>query len=85
MSRMAHLRMHAQQLYADLGNLAESGQPDVGKPIASIYNALLEQAKEGFPEDKLVGTLTPIGDGLHPRVVQALTGQLTLVLGGFGN
>jgi hypothetical protein len=81
---MAQLNVHANQLYTDLGNLADSGQPQIGKMLATVYNALLEQAREGFPEDKLVGTLTPIGEGLHPRVLQALTGQLTLVLGGFG-
>lgn len=70
----AQLRIHAQQLYTDLGNLAESGQPEVGNLLANVYNTLLEQAKAGFPEDKLVGTLTPIGEGLHPRVLQALTG-----------
>jgi hypothetical protein len=80
---MAQLNTHAQQLYSDLGNLAESGQPEVGERLANFYNALLEQAKKGFPEDELIETLTPVGDGLHPRVLQALVGQLTLVLGGF--
>jgi hypothetical protein len=80
---MAQLNIHAQQLYTDLGNLAECGQVEVGKLLANVYNTLLEQAREGFPEDKLIGTLTPIGEGLHPRVLQALAGQLTLVLGGF--
>jgi hypothetical protein len=78
---MALLAAHAQQLYTDLGNLAESGQMKVGVPLADVYNTLLEQAKKGFPEDKLIGTLTPVGDGMHPRVLQALVGQLRLVLG----
>jgi hypothetical protein len=39
---------------------------------------------EGYPEDKLIGTLTPVGEGMHPSVLQALAGQLTIVLGGFG-
>ncbi len=63
---------------------AESGEPKVGGLLAKVYNELLEQAKKGFPEDQLVDTLTPVGEALHPRVLQALTGQLTLVLGGFG-
>ena len=78
---MAQLNAHAMQLYTDLGNLADSGQPEVGKPLANVYNTLLEQAREGFPEDKLIGTLTPVGEGMHPRVLQALVGQLRLVLG----
>lgn len=79
--RMAQLNAHANQLYIDLGHLAESGQPEVGQALADVYNTLLEQAKKGFPEDRLIGTLTPIGEGLHPRVLQALAGQLRLVLG----
>lgn len=82
--RMALLKVHAAQLYTDLGSLAESGESKVGKLLADVYNTLLEQAREGYPEDKVIGTLTPIGEALHPRVLQALAGQLTLVLGGFG-
>ena len=78
---MAQLNEHAHQLYGDLGNLAESGVPEVGKPLADVYNTLLEQAKKQFPQDRLIGTLTPINDGMHPRVLQALAGQLRLVLG----
>lgn len=78
---MAPLNSHANQLYIDLGLIAESGGLKVGKPLADVYNALLEQAKEGFPEDRLIGALRPVGDGMHPRVVQALVGQLRLVLG----
>jgi hypothetical protein len=82
--RMAQLKTHAQQLYTDLGHLAESGEAEVGEPLADVYNTLLEEAKKNFPTDKLVETLMPITKGLHPRVVQALAGQLTTVLGGFG-
>jgi hypothetical protein len=78
---MAQLNIHANQLYGDLGHLAESGIVEVGRPLADVYNTLLEQAKKGFPEDRLIGTLTPIGEGMHPRVLQALAGQLQLVLG----
>ena len=78
---MARLHEHAQRLYVDLGLLAESGAREVGDPLANVYNTLLEQAKKGFPEDRLMDTLTPVGDGMHPRVLQALTGQLGLVLG----
>ncbi len=80
---MAQLNAHAQQLYADLDSLAQSSK-EVGKPLSDVYNALLGQAKEGFPEDQIIGTLRPIGEAMHPRVLQALVGQLTLVLGGFG-
>jgi hypothetical protein len=79
----AQLRIHAAQLYTDLGRLADDGASDIGL-LADVYNTLLGQASKGFPEDKMIGTLTPVGEGLHPRVLQALTGQLTLVLGGFG-
>jgi hypothetical protein len=78
---MAQLNAHAQQLYTDLGNLAESGQAKVGGALADVYNTLLEQAKKGFPEDKLIGALKPVGEAMHPRVLQALAGQLRLVLG----
>lgn len=79
--RMAQLNVHANQLYIDLGHLAESEQSEVGKPLADVYNTLLGQAKKGFPTDRLVGTLEPVGEGMHPRVLQALAGQLRLVLG----
>ncbi len=78
---MAQLNEHAQRLYIDLGLLAESGAAEVGKPLADVYNTLLEQAKKFFPEDRLIGTLAAVGDAMHPRVLQALTGQLGLVLG----
>ncbi len=81
MLRMAQLNVHAKQLYTDLGHLAESGEAQVGQPLANLYNALLEQAQKITSDDRLIGALTPIGDGLHPRVVQALAGQLELVLG----
>ncbi|HEV7942869.1 MAG TPA: hypothetical protein VGP17_08730 [Solirubrobacteraceae bacterium] len=79
---MAQLNIHADQLYVDLGQLAESGLGQVGKPLADVYNELLAQAKTLVPEDKLIGTLTPVGEGMHPRVLQGLVGQLRLVLGG---
>jgi hypothetical protein len=78
---MAQLHEHAEWLYNDLGHLAESGLTEVGKPLADVYSTLLEQAKKQIPEDRLIDTLKPIGDGTHPRVLQALTGQLRLVLG----
>jgi hypothetical protein len=78
---MAALNAHAKQLYIDLGFLGESQVGQVGKHLAQLYNTLLEQARERFPEDPLIGTLTPVGDGTHPRVLQALAGQLLLVLG----
>src|SRR5665213_915634 len=78
---MAQLNEHAQRLYIDVGLLAESGVAEVGKPLAEVYNALLEQAKKGFPNDRLIGTLEPVAEAMHPRVLQALTGQLGLVLG----
>jgi hypothetical protein len=77
---MAQLSVHAEQLYGDLGALAESMR-EVGQPIADVYNTLLQEAKKGFPEDRLIGTLKPVGDGMHPRMLQALVGQLRLVLG----
>jgi hypothetical protein len=79
---MAQLNAHAKQLYDDLGSLAESGEAEIGQPLANVYNALLEQAQKISSDDRLIGVLTPVGDGLHPRVVQALAGQLKLVLGG---
>lgn len=80
---MAQLTEHVHQLYVDLGSLAESGQREVGQPLANVYNTILERAREKFPEDRLIGTLTPVGDGMHPRVLQALAGQLRLVLNGW--
>jgi len=78
---MAQLNAHANQLYIDLGHVAEGDAPEVGKPLADVYNTLLEQAKKGFPTDRLVGTLEPVGEAMHPRVLQALVGQLRLVFG----
>jgi hypothetical protein len=78
---MAQISEHAKRLYDDLGLVAESGVGEVGKPLAGVYNTLLELAKKQFPEDRLIDTLKPVGDGMHPRVLQALTGQLWLVLG----
>jgi hypothetical protein len=78
---MAQLHEHAERLYVDLGHLAESGVGKVGDPLAGVYNTLLEQARKKFPEDRLIGTLTPVGEDMHPRVLQALAGQLRLVLG----
>jgi hypothetical protein len=82
--RMARLNTHAQRLYADLGNLAESGVTEVGEPIADVYNTLLDQAKKSFPEDPLIETLVPATKSVSPRVLQALAGQLELVLLGSG-
>lgn len=79
---MAQLNEHAHQLYIDLGYLAEGGAKAVGEPLAKVYNELLEQARKGFPEERLIGTLTPVGETMQPRVLQALVGQLRLVLGG---
>jgi hypothetical protein len=78
---MAALNAHAQQLYIDLGLLGESNVSQVGKALSSLYNTLLDEAKSRFPEDKLIEALTPVGDSMHPRVLQALVGQLRLVLG----
>jgi hypothetical protein len=78
---MAQLNEHALQLYGDLGHVAEGGETEVGKPLAEVYNTLLELAKKQFPEDRLIDTLKPVGDAMHPRVLQALAGQLRLVLG----
>lgn len=78
---MAPLNSHANQLYIDLGNIADGGAAEVGEPIAEVYNTLLRQAKEGFPNDRLIGTLEPVAKAMHPRVLQALAGQLRLVLG----
>lgn len=82
MLRMTQLNQHAGQLYTDLGLLAESGVAEIGQPLANIYNALLENAKKISSDNRLIDALTPVEDGLHPRVVQALVGQLKLVLGG---
>jgi hypothetical protein len=82
--RMARLPEHAKRLYMDLGNLAESGEKQVGEPIAEVYNALLAEAAKAFPNEKLVGTLEPVDKSMHPRVLQALAGQLELVLLGSG-
>jgi hypothetical protein len=79
--RMAQLSAHANQLYRDLACLAESGVGEIGEPLADVYNTLLELAKKGSPKDRLVETLMPVTGDMHPRVVQALAGQLGLVLG----
>jgi hypothetical protein len=79
---MAQLNEHAKQLYIDLGNLAEGEAKAVGDPLAKVYNELLEQARKGFPEDRLIGTLRPVGESMPPRVLQALVGQFRLVLSG---
>jgi hypothetical protein len=81
---MARLNTHAQRLYTDLGNLAESGETTVGEPIAEVYNTLLKEAMKGFPNEKLIDTLEPVDKSMHPRVLQALAGQLELVLLGSG-
>jgi hypothetical protein len=78
---MARLNEHAQRLYIDLGLLAESGETEIGEPLADVYNTLLELAKKNFPKDQLIETLTPVIKTMHPRRLQALTGQLGLVLG----
>lgn len=80
MPAMAQLREHAHQLYGDLGYMAEGGAVEVGEPVALVYNELLALAKKGYPEDRLISTLTPVGEKMHPRVLRALTGQLGLVL-----
>jgi hypothetical protein len=79
--RMAQLHKHAQQLYLDLGSLAEHGMTTVGVSIAEVYNTLLQQAKTDFPTDKMIDTLRPVDVQVHPRELQTLTGQLRLVLG----
>jgi hypothetical protein len=78
---MAPLNAHAQQLYEDLGRLAEGEIGRVGQALADVYNTLLSRAKESFPEDALIGVLKPVAESTHPRVVQALAAQLRLVLG----
>jgi hypothetical protein len=47
------------------------------------YTILTEEVARisASSEDPLLGTLTPVGGGLAPRVLQALAGQLRLVLG----
>jgi len=75
------LNEHAQQLYEDLRFLAEDGVTSIGMPIAEVYNTLLRQAKTQFPTDRVVNTLEPVDDTMHPRVLRALVGQLRLVLG----
>lgn len=79
---MAQLNEHAKQLYIDLGHLSEGEVKAVGQPLANVYNMLLGQAKKGFPEDRLIETLAPVNDVMHPCVLQALVGQLRLVLAG---
>jgi hypothetical protein len=81
MASMPQLNAHANQLYIDLGHLAEGGVLELGEPLADVYNTLLEQAKQRFPKDKLVETLMPVTEAMHPRVAQALVAQLRLVLG----
>jgi hypothetical protein len=81
MQRAAQLNAHAKQLYDDLGYLAEGAAAEIGKSIADVYNKLLEQAKAQCPTDRLIGTLEPVDEATHPRVLRALTGQLGLVLG----
>jgi hypothetical protein len=78
---MAPLNAHAQQLYTDLGNLAESGTAEVGKPLADVYNKLLAEAQKAAPTDEMLDTLKPVPPNTKPRVLQALTGQLQLTLG----
>jgi hypothetical protein len=79
--KMAQLNAHAQQLYKDLGRLADSGATQVGEPLAAVYNTLLAEAKKRFPQDRMIETLNPVTDSMQPFVVQALTAQLDLVLG----
>lgn len=78
---MAHLHEHAEQLYGDLGRLADGGVAEVGEPLAVVYNTLLRQAKTDFPTDRLIDVLQPVDKAVAPRVLQALAGQLRLVLG----
>jgi hypothetical protein len=73
-------RAQAVQLYEDLGRLAESSVPQIGA-LAEVYNTLLEQAKKIAPEDPMIGILLPVDCFTHPRELQALVGQLRLVLG----
>jgi hypothetical protein len=81
MLTMAQLHQHAERLYKDLGRLADAGETELGEPLAAVYNTLLERAKTRFPKDQMVETLNPVTDSMHPLVVQALAGQLHLVLG----
>lgn len=81
MLSMARLSLHAEWLYADLGKLAESGVAEVGQAVADVYNALLDHAKKKAQTDEMVAILLAVTASEHPRVVQALTGQLRPVLG----
>jgi hypothetical protein len=78
---MAPLNAHAHQLYTDLGRLADGTAAEVGKPLADVYNKLLEQAQKASPTDEMLATLQPVGAGMKPDVLQALAGQLKLALG----
>ncbi|MGB8839646.1 MAG: hypothetical protein WCC64_01110 [Aliidongia sp.] len=75
------MNIHAQQLYTDLGQLADGGATEIGKPLAEVYNKLLEEARKASPTDEMVGTLKPVAPATKPRELQALTGQLKLALG----
>jgi hypothetical protein len=79
--RVAKLHSHAERLYGDLGLLADGEARTVGEPLADVYNALLTEAKKHCPGDVVAATLVPVTKDMHPRVVQALAGQLRLVLG----
>jgi hypothetical protein len=81
MLSMAKLHHHAERLYGDLGLLADGDATTVGEPLADVYNALLTEAKKHCPSDAVAATLVPVTKDMHPRVVQALAGQLRLVLG----
>ena len=67
---MAPMNIHAEQLYGDLGRLANGGLVEVGEPLAEIYNRILEEARKSWPNDPIVTTLGPVGAGINPLVLQ---------------
>jgi hypothetical protein len=77
---MAPLDIHAKALYDDLDKLANGGAEQVGQPLANVYNVLLAQAKKLRPQDELLKALEPVGDGIDPRVLCGLAGQIYVTL-----
>jgi hypothetical protein len=77
---VAPLNVHAQQLYTDLGRLADGGAREVGRPVAEVYNKLLQEAKKERPNDPVVSILAPVEGALKPGELLALAGQLHLAL-----
>jgi hypothetical protein len=71
---------YVEQLYADLGQCADE---DVGADanMRGLYNALLNEAKEKYPDDIVLKALNPLKpDHLTARTLRVFVGQLRHIL-----